>query len=99
MRRGKPAVSAQQSVVAEPAGPGTKLRKLLGCHSGFNHFHEMNHWGPDGCLEHINEIVDWMRQPCADRNPIGEDSARRLVKLAVEQAREATKKAASPPAP
>jgi hypothetical protein len=67
-------------------GPGRMLAKMLGCNSGFNHAHTMDVWGCEKCLAEINTIVGWITEPREGRAAICEDSARRLVKRAVERA-------------
>ena len=68
-------------------GPGRMLAKLLGCHSGFKHAAVMDRWGCEKCLAEINTIIGWITQPCPGRAAMCEDSARRLVKLAVKRVR------------
>lgn len=83
-----PKEAAALSTAADPPGPGAMLRKLLGCGSGFRHFRELDEWGPDGCLVHLEEIVSMLiKNSCKNKDGLTERSARRLVQLVVERAR------------
>jgi len=72
-----------ESRPAQPAaGPGTELRKILGC-CNCSFAARMNEWGPDGCLERIDEIIGWL----TESGKMSDQAARRMITLAVERAR------------
>lgn len=75
-----------------PPGPGRMLAKMLGCNSGFSrdHIRAMDAWGCEKCLERIDTIIGWITEPREGLTPMCEDSARRLIVLAVERARSAS---------
>lgn len=77
-------------------GPGTELKSLLatfGIHATPNckcnkMAKKMNAWGPDGCLEHMEEIVDVMQEEAGKRGlPFLRSLGRLLVKKAIRRAR------------
>jgi hypothetical protein len=72
-----------------PHGPGTELRKILGrCNCGYAW--QLDEWGPDGCLEHIDQIIQWMQRDSEKQSSaISEEAARRMVLLAIERAKAA----------
>ena len=84
--------------VLEPAGPGYYLKRSLswfglrddgtcGCDE---HAAQMDRWGPDGCEEHMDEILGWLREAQAKRLPLVpwvDWSARSAVKAAILAAR------------
>jgi len=75
------------SIPVRPPGPGTELKKLLGCCS-FPYLRQLNEWGPDECLVHLEEIVSMLiKNSCKNKDGLTERSARRLVQLAIERAR------------
>lgn len=70
-------------------GPGTELRKILGCGYGCAFAKQMNEWGPDVCLERIDEIIERVRaQGDEFETPMSVEAARRTVMLAIERARQ-----------
>lgn len=72
------------------SGPGTELRKILG-RCSCSYAQQLDEWGPDGCLERINEIVCMMRDDAMARGEsLGEDSANRMIRLAIERSRAGT---------
>jgi hypothetical protein len=78
---GKRTVTGTRSVVL---GPGTELRRALGC--GFSRrtqcdFEQMNRWGCDGCREHMELIVSWLQCPKMDAA-----KAERMVNIAIRRA-------------
>jgi len=84
--------------VLQPAGPGYYLKRSLlwfglrddgtcGCDK---HAAQMDAWGPDGCEEHMDEILGWLREAAAKRLPHApwvDWSARSAVKAAIAAAR------------
>ena len=71
-------------------GPGSELRKILGCSCGSdeaNYLKSLNKLGPDGCLEKIDEIVTWMSTLKHPNEHITPESARRLAMMAIDKAR------------
>lgn len=67
---------------------GRELCRILGCGNHLAHVREMNDWGPDGCEEHIDQIVVWMLAAAAKRKAaMTDDAARRLILLAVAKSR------------
>ena len=80
-----PGSVAQQTV--QPPGPGTELKKLLGCCS-FPYVQRLNEWGPDECQNRLEEIVAMLlKKSCKSKNGLTEHSARRMVGLAIEKSR------------
>jgi hypothetical protein len=83
-------------------GPGTELHKLLaffgvhmraGC-SCRGRMVQMNKWGCDGCEEHLEEIVGWLREEAAARKlPYLDVAGKMLVRLAISNARREAKRA------
>ena len=80
-------------------GPGTELKKLLAAFGiratdtcPCNQYAvQMNVWGPDQCESRIEQIVQWLRDEAARRHlPFAAFAARRLIKLAIRNARRAT---------
>jgi len=71
-------------------GPGTELKKILSwiikpsptcsCHGKII---QMNKWGPDGCEQHMETILDWLHKSAKDA---GIPYVRFAVKLLVQQA-------------
>lgn len=82
--------------VDQRRGPGTELKKLLG-RLGFHatsqcacnkHASQMNDWGPDVCLQRIEEIIQWLREAAAARGlPFLEPVARLVVHRAIKSSR------------
>lgn len=77
-------------------GPGAELKKLLakfGIHAsptcGCNKMAvQMNAWGPDECLNHIEEIVDVMEAEAKKRKlPFLRAAGRILVRKAIRDSR------------
>jgi hypothetical protein len=80
------------------AGPGTELHKLLswlgiheivgcGCRSRAK---QMDRWGADKCLAHIDRIVDYMHEEAKKRKlPFNSLAAGLLVRWAIARARRA----------
>lgn len=78
-----------------PSGPGTELKRLLrwlflgttlgcGCNAMAT---KMNQWGPDGCRENMDAILDHMAKEAKKRKlPFIRVGARRLVLLAIRRA-------------
>ena len=49
---------------------------------------QMDAWGPDGCLKHMDKILDVMQAEAKRRNlPFFRLAGRTLVKIAVRRAR------------
>jgi hypothetical protein len=70
-----------------PPGPGTELRKMLGC-GCCSYVAKMNKLGPDGCLKHLDELVGIVVASVQKREQsISENAARRMITLAVERSR------------
>lgn len=81
---------------APPPGPGSALKALLKkigiqpsptcqCNSMAA---QMDRWGPDECLDHIEEIVDVMAETArARRLPFIRSAGRALVRLAIYRSR------------
>lgn len=81
---------------AFPDGPGTALKSLLakfGIHASpvckcSAMAVQMNLWGADGCLEHIEEIVDVLEEEAGKRSlPFLRSLGRLLVRRAVRNSR------------
>lgn len=80
--------------VANPNGPGTKLKNILArigikpsasC-SCNRHAREMDFRGRQWCLENIETIVEWLREEATSQKmPFFETAARMLVKYAVRK--------------
>ena len=70
----------------KPRGVGSILCRMLGC-GGFRHAEDLNKWGPDECLEHMDQIIEWVHEPKKNAT-ISVESAKRLVLLAIEKARQ-----------
>lgn len=79
-------------------GPGTELKKLLSwfvkpvptcsCHARII---QMNQWGPDGCEERIETILDWLQESAKQSGiPFVRFAVRLLVSQAIKNARNAT---------
>lgn len=48
----------------------------------------MDKWGPDECLERIDDIVEWMELEAKERGlPFVQKAARAMVRIAVWRAR------------
>jgi hypothetical protein len=58
---------------------------MLGC-GGFHHQAKLNEWGPDGCEQHLEQIVEWIHEPSKNVS-ISDEAARRLIGLAISKAR------------
>ena len=86
-----PSSTARTTAVtaAPPPGPGTELKKLLGCCS-FPYVQRLNEWGPDECENRLEEIVAMLlKKSCKTKNGLTDHSARRMVGLAIEKSRRA----------
>ena len=71
------------TTIAQPRrGPGTELRKMLGCGCCAKWLDTMDEWGPDLCLEQIETIVQWLGE---GHSPIEPHAARRMILLAIER--------------
>lgn len=82
-------VGASPIVVRKQRGPGTELRKILGCCGCGSYAARMDEWGPDLCLERIDTIIGWMREESEKRKvPVSEAAARRMIMLAIERAKQ-----------
>ena len=95
--------SATTVQARQVSGPGTELHGLIrqffgqdyaancGCE---NMVRKMNAWGPDGCREHMDEIVDKMihegkkRKLLASSLPGARLVAKRVVSLAIRRSGE-----------
>lgn len=87
-----------------PCGVGCQLKRLLAsmwvvstesclCNQ---HAAIMDAWGPDVCLQRINEIVGWMREEAHVRGLIFSDiAAGQLVRIACRRARKNAQKVAA----
>ena len=50
----------------------------------------MDLWGPDGCEQHMDEILGWLAEEAAKRNlPFVKWPAKKVVELAISRARKA----------
>ena len=76
-------------------GPGTELKLLLrragiiarGCKCE-ERAKQMDEWGPDGCEESIETIVDWLGQEASKRHlPYNRFVGRLLVRRAIKNTR------------
>lgn len=80
----------------EACGAGCHLKRLLewwglaeapGCRCGA-HAAQMDAWGPDGCQEHLQTILAWLREAAAERGLPWLDAVGRLfVQRAIDAAR------------
>lgn len=79
-------------------GPGTELKKILSwfvkpvptcsCHARII---QMNQWGPDGCEQRIETILDWLQESAKQSGiPFVRFAVRLLVFQAIKNARNAT---------
>lgn len=51
---------------------------------------KMDLWGPDGCEQHMDEILGWLAEEAAKRNlPFVKWPAKKVVELAISRARKA----------
>ncbi len=66
----------QRQTEGPATGPGTELHKLLSRIAGEaptatcgckDRIARMDRWGPDGCREHLDEIVDWLLKEAEER--------------------------------
>lgn len=84
-------------------GPGTELKKILSwfavdtpsckCTDRAN---LMNVWGPEGCRNNINTILDWLQEEANNRGmPFVKAIAKQLVLLAISRAESCTPKDAT----
>ena len=81
-------------------GPGTELKKLLrrffirsrqGCKCD-QRVLLMNLEGPDWCTDHLEEIVEWLREAATDRHlPFTAIGARILIRRAISNSRKKLK--------
>jgi hypothetical protein len=76
------------------AGPGSKLKDLFEwwgaepCEYCEETATMMDEWGPDGCLDHMKEILDRIGVAAADRGiPYSRWTAEKFVRIAVKRAR------------
>ena len=69
-----------------PRGVGTILKKLLGCSCKLD-YETINNWGPDECESRLEEIVSMTCTAHRKNGKISEDSARRLIRMAIGRAR------------
>jgi hypothetical protein len=77
-------------------GPGTCLERMFHlllieqteeCPC-YEHARTMDAWGPDGCREHLNEIVEWLREESIRRKMLfSEKAARVAVKTCIKLSR------------
>jgi len=74
--RAKSRRAATSATDSPQEGPGTELHKILE-RMGFEitdtcpcrkHIKQMNEWGPAGCREHLDEIIDWLKAEAERRN-------------------------------
>lgn len=79
--------------VKTPIGPGTELKKMLGCgcgHGSQKFVSSMNSWGPAGCEERLERVVKWICESrCKLHEPITPESAERVARIAICRARKA----------
>ena len=77
-------------------GPGTELHRLLGRFGIYmtkgcscrGRMVQMNKWGPAGCTENIETIVEWLKEEAGNRGlPFFSMPARMLVRRAIANAR------------
>jgi len=69
-------------------GPGSIIAKLLGCGGLKSQYRlTMNTWGPDGCEQHTETIVDWLLHHKACKAKLTDVTARRFLRLAIERSR------------
>lgn len=79
--------TAGPHVATATPGPGTELRKLLGCGCGCWFTRRMNKWGVDKCRLHMDTITGWLVQDAIKRRQcMRPAAAARLVVLAIERA-------------
>lgn len=81
-------------------GPGSQLSNMLarlrikaleGC-SCKARSKKMDEWGPDGCEEHLDEIVGWLHEEARKRKMLFlRWPAKTLVRVAIHKARKAQK--------
>lgn len=89
-------LNRQSKTSLKACGPGCHLSRLLakmwirdraGCHCK-EHAALMDKWGPDECLERIDDIVEWMELEAKERGlPFVQKAARAMVRIAVWRAR------------
>lgn len=90
-------VTADNQRVAS-RGVGDILKAMLSsigiqaCFGCQNLQHKMNSWGPDGCEEHMPEILEFMEENAQAKNwmrfiPFREAGSKALVKMAITKAR------------
>lgn len=75
-------------------GPGTELKKLIswfiykrevqGCRTCYDRETQMNEWGPNGCRENIQTIVEWLRESATKHSlPFSETLVKILINKAI----------------
>mgnify|MGYP001282419860 CR=1 FL=1 len=71
-----------------PPGPGTELKKMLGC-GGCKFVKQMNDLGADGCLEQLDMFIRLLVQPKVKggKQRMGRRAARRMIEMAIKKAR------------
>lgn len=80
-------------------GPGTELKKIFdkllikeqkGCDCA-GHAIMMDRWGPDICLERMDQILGWLKEEAEKRGlPFSRIAAKAMVRLAIRRARKQT---------
>lgn len=93
-QRARRHVSRNKLAGERPVGPGDRLHWLLkrfgikyteGCTCKAMQL-QMNEWGPKGCREHMDKILDHMAKEAKRRNlPFLRSGAKILVRLAIRQ--------------
>jgi hypothetical protein len=63
-------------------GPGSELKRILGCGCTCEFLGILNSWGVDGCLERFDEIVVWLRK---GTKGFTEEAAARILKIAINR--------------
>jgi hypothetical protein len=61
---------------------------MLGKCTQYTHAAKMDRWGPDGCIERLDQCVRWLREwACQHGQCTSRPAAERMVLRAIEQAR------------
>jgi hypothetical protein len=102
-REAKPGFTPAKAPPPPPTrGPGTELKKLLGrigitatsncsCNARARRMDEEEARAPGWCLDHLDEIVGWLREEATKRGlPFIDAAGRLLVRRAIANAKRAT---------
>lgn len=74
--------------LASPRGPGSLLRRMLGCCGHYTFVRRMNTLGANGCEEHVDELVGLVlieKEKFAMR--LDAKTVLRMIRLAIEESR------------